>query len=415
MDTNPLFTAALGLIPPWCVVRSDFRPEQHVLEMHVDFTEGVRFSCPECQAAGCAVYDTVEKRWRHMDFFQHQAFIVARVPRIQCDRCGVRLITVPWSRPGSGFTLLMEGLILEMSRSMPVRNIAQLMRVSDNRVWRVIQHYVDDAVERSDCSRVSVVGVDETSARKRHDYISCFFDMEAKRLVFATEGREHQVVASFARFLGAHKGDSSAVTEVSCDMSPAFIKGVREYLPEAEVTFDRFHVAKILGDAVERVRRSEWRTDKTVKGARFALLKNPVNLTDLQRLQLTEITTRNAALAEIYRMKETFRDLYQQPDINSAKGFLKAWLATAMNSTLKPLIKAAKTINNRAKGILRWHTTRLTNAVMEGLNSLLQAAKRKARGYRLHRTFITMAYLIAGKLDLQAPRPFARPCAAVTH
>jgi transposase len=349
-----------------------------------------------------------------MDFFQHQAFIVARVPRISCKTCGVRLITVPWARAGSGFTLLMEGLILEMSRSTPVRNIAQLLRVSDNRVWRVIQHYVDDAVARIDCSQVTVVGVDETSAKKRHDYISCFFDMSAKRLVFATEGREHQVVASFARFVGEHGGDASAVTEVSCDMSPAFIKGVRDFLPNAAVTFDRFHVSKILGDAVERVRRTEWRMDKTVKGGRFALLKNPVNLTVRQRAQLADITSRNAALAEVYRMKETFRDLYRQPDFTSAKGFLKGWIATAMNSKLKPLVKAAKSINNRAAGILRWYTTRMTNAVLEGMNSLLQAAKRKARGYRLHKTFITMAYLIAGKLDLRAPSPFGS-CLHATH
>ncbi|MBA2479152.1 MAG: transposase family protein, partial [Planctomycetes bacterium] len=139
MDTNPLFTAALGLIPPWCVVRSDFRPEQRLLEMQVDFKSGARFACPDCGGKDCAVHDTVEKRWRHMDFFQHQAFIVARVPRVQCPGCGVRLITVPWARANSGFTLLMEGLILEMSRSTPVRNIAKLLRVSDNRVWRVIQ------------------------------------------------------------------------------------------------------------------------------------------------------------------------------------------------------------------------------------------------------------------------------------
>lgn len=407
MDTNPLFTAALSLVPPWLVVRSDFKLEQRLLELHVDFKPGGKFPCPECQSASCAVHDTVEKRWRHLDFFQHQAFIIARVPRVECARCGVRMISVPWARPGSGFTMLMEGLILLMARAMPVRNIAQLLRVSDNRVWRVVQHYVDDAVARIDCAGITAIGVDETSARKRHDYISCFFDMDARRLVFATEGREHQVVDAFARFIGAHGGDASAVREVSCDMSPAFIKGVRESLPKAEVTFDRFHVANVLGDAVERVRRSEWRKDKTVKGARFALLKNPANLTDRQRARLMEITSRNAALAEAYRMKETFRDLYRQPDLHSARGFLKGWLATALASTLKPVVKAAKTINNRSKGILRWYTSRLTNAVMEGLNSLLQAAKRKARGYRLHRTFITMAYLIAGKLDLRAVSPFA--------
>ena len=120
--------------------------------------------------------------------------------------------------------MLMEGLILEMARAMPVRNIAQLLRVSPNRIWRVVDHYVGDAAERRDCSTVTAVGVDETSARKRHDYISCFFDLDARRLMFATECREHQVIDAFARFLGAHSGVPAAVREVSYDMSPAFIR-----------------------------------------------------------------------------------------------------------------------------------------------------------------------------------------------
>lgn len=405
MDTNPLFTMALGLVSPWQVTRTEFNPDEWVLRLSVDFRKGATFACPSCAAAGCAVHDTVAKEWRHMDFFQHQAYITARVPRSQCGKCGILQVAVPWARPGSGFTLLMEGLIIELARAMPVRSIALLLRVSPNRIWRVINHYVDDAVARSDCSTVTAVGVDETSARKRHDYISCFFDLDARRLVFATEGREHQVVAAFARFVGEHGGDAKAVREVSCDMSPAFVKGVRESLPSAAITFDRFHVAKVLTDTVDRVRRSEWRKDKTVKGARFALLKNPENLTDSQRKALQEVTSRNAALAEAYRVKETFRDLYRQPDLRAATGFLKGWLTMARASTLAPIRKAAATINNRAKGILRWYVSRLTNAVMEGLNSLLQAAERKARGYALHRTFITMAYLIAGKLDLRHCHP----------
>lgn len=410
MDTNPLFTIALGLSSPWEVQRTDFDPCQRVLRLRVDFKVGSRFTCPECGALSCVVYDTVEKEWRHLDFFQHQAFISARVPRVTCGACGVRLVTVPWARPGSNFTLLMEALLMELVRQMPVHGVARLTRISDGALWRVINHYVDEGVKKIDCSRLVQVGVDETSARKGQDYISCFFDMDSRRLVFATEGREHEVVSAFARFLGAHSGDSSAVREVSCDMSPAFIKGVRESLPNAEITFDKFHVTKVLGDAMEKVRRSEWRKDKTVKGGRWALLKNPENLTTKQREKLNDITTRNAALAEAYRLKETFRDFYRQPDLATASGFLTDWITMAEQSTIKPMIKAAKTLRNRSKGILRWFVSHLTNAVMEGLNSLLQAAKRKARGYRLHKTFITMAYLIAGRLSFGLPR-----CNSVTH
>lgn len=400
MNTNPLFTLALGLSSPWEVRSTSFDAEGRELRLRVDFQEGSRFSCPECGASSCSVHDTSEKEWRHLDFFQHRAFIHARVPRVRCESCGVRLVSVPWARPGSNFTLLMEAFILELVRQMPVHGVARLMDISDNALWRVIHHYVEEAVAQIDCSQVQQVGIDETSARKGHDYISCFFDMDARRLIFATSGRENEVVAACASFINAHGGDSTAVKEVSCDMSPAFVKGIREHLPKAAITFDKFHVIKVLSDALERVRRSEWRKDKTVKGARWALLKNPDNLTPKQREQLTDITARNANLAEAYRLKETFRDFYRQPDLKSATGFLKGWVAVAKKSTIKPILTAAKTISNRGKGILRWFTSHLTNAVMEGLNSLLQAAKRKARGYRLHKTFITMAYLIAGKLDL---------------
>lgn len=408
MHTNPLFTAALGLAAPWEVRHTDFDSDKGTLRLRIDFARGARFRCPECGQSGCPVHDTCEKEWRHLDFFQHRALLSARVPRVNCGQCGVRLVSVPWARPGSNFTLLMEGLILELVAQMPVHGVAQLTGISDSALWRIVNHYVEDAKQRIDCGALRQVGVDETSARKRHDYISCFFDMEARRLVFATEGRENEVVAAFARFVDEHGGHASAITDVSCDMSPAFIKGVRENLPAAEVTFDRFHVTKVLGDMVEKVRRTEWRKDKTVKGARWALMKNPENLTPRQREQLKEVTARNQALAEAYRMKETFRDLYRQPDLESATGFLKGWVAVAEQSTLKPVRQAAATIRRRGKGILRWYVTHLTNAVMEGLNSLLQAAKRKARGYRLHSTFITLAYLIAGKLDLENPWQYAR-------
>ena len=137
-----------------------------------------------------------------MDFLRHRAYVAARVPRVGCERCGVHQVVAPWARRGSGFTLLMEGLIIELARA-----IALLLRVSPNRIWRVINHCVGDAVERSGCSSVTAVGVDETSVRKHHDDISSFFELDARRLVFATEGCEHQVVAAFARFAGEHGGD----------------------------------------------------------------------------------------------------------------------------------------------------------------------------------------------------------------
>ena len=108
MRDNDLFQLALGITSPWFVASSAFDATKRRLDIALDFKAGSRFSCPECNASGCPVHDTVEKQWRHLDFFQHQAILTARTPRINCTKCGVRLVTVPWARPGSGFTLLFE-------------------------------------------------------------------------------------------------------------------------------------------------------------------------------------------------------------------------------------------------------------------------------------------------------------------
>lgn len=400
MDTNPLFTLALGLTSPWRVTETIFDADQRRLDLRLAYADSAHFPCPSCGVADCPVYDADEKQWRHLDFFQHQAFLTARVPRVQCRACGVKQVTVPWARPGSGFTLLMEALVLELARNMPMRAIARLLNVDDKRLWRVVEHYVDQAVERMDCSAVRRIGVDETSARRRHDYISLFYDLDQRRMIFATTGKDAGTVGAFSDFLDGHQGSADTVREVSCDMSPAFISGVRDHLPNAAVTFDRFHVMRVLSDAVDAVRRSEWRSDRTVKGCRYLLLTNPENLSAEQEERLSEVIKRNETLAEAYRLKQTFRDLYQQPTYDAGRGFLKAWITMAQRSELEPMQKAADNIRAHWQGILHWFVSRVSNGIMEALNSLVQAAKRKARGYRNHRTFILMAYLIAGKLDL---------------
>lgn len=399
MDTNPLFTQALGLVPPWRVVETTFEADDRRLDLRVAYADSAKFPCPSCGKTGCPVYDADEKRWRHLDFFQHQAFIIARVPRVECQACGVKLVSVPWARPGSGFTLLMEAMILELARNMPVRAIGRLLGVPDKRLWRVIEHYVHDALARTSCDGLRRLGIDETSARKHHDYISLFFDLDRRRLAFATPGRDHATVAAFTAFLRDHHGQAAQVREVSSDMSPAFIKGVTENLPMASITFDRFHLMRVLTDAVDAVRRQEWRKDKAIKGSRYLVLKNPENLSDDQEAALRTVIQRNAALAEAYRLKELFRDLYRQPTWESGRGFLKAWVTAAQRSALGPMIKAAETVRRHWFGILHWFVTGINNGVMEALAGLIQAAKRKARGYRNHSTLILMAYLIAGKLD----------------
>jgi transposase len=311
------------------------------------------------------------------------------------------MVDVPWARKNSGFTLLMESLIMELVKHMPVMPLARLIGVSDGAIWRVLAFHVERAISNIDLSKVKEIGVDETSARRGHEYISMFYDLIGRRLVHVAEGKDASVIADFAQELARRGVNAEQIREVSCDMSPAMIKGITENLSEAKITFDKFHVFKLLGDAIDKVRRQEMRKDKTLKGSRYSLLKNPENLTAKQREVLAEVQQRNAALAEAYRLKETFRDVYRQPSKADARGMLKAWVTSAYGSGIAAMRTVADTIRKQWDGILRWYDTQITNAIMEGLNSLLQAAKRKARGYRTMRNLRLIAFLVAGKLDFK--------------
>ena len=401
-DTN-LLQLALGLTPPWTVTRSDFDPDAKRLDIQIDFTPGSRFPCPNCGAADCPAYDTERMTWRHLNFFQYQAWLNARVPRLRCDTCGIRKAHVPWARPDSGFTLLFEALLMTMLSAMPVNSVAKMVGEHDTRLWRVLHHYVDQARARSDASDVTRVAIDETAARRDHDYITLFVDIDQARVLFATEGRDADTVAAFAEDLAAHGGDAEAISEVCIDMSAAFIKGTAEHLPNAAITFDKFHAVKIVNDAVDQVRRTEQKGQSLLRGTRYIWLHNPTNLSDRQRATLDSLPTRHLKTARAYQIRLAFQDLYHQPSAEAGAGFLKKWYFWATHSRLEPMIEAARTVKRHWDGILRWFDSKIANGLIEGINSLVQAAKAKARGYRSIRNLKAIVYLLAGKLDLKLP------------
>lgn len=404
MRETDLLQKALGLTAPWKVVSSNFDPERKRLDIEIDFTRGATFDCPACGVSGCKAHDTQRKEWRHLNFFQHETYIRARVPRAGCSDCGPRVVEVPWARLGSGFTLLFEALIMTLAKQMPVNAIGHLVNEHDTRIWRVLNHYVDQARQQVDMSDVRRVGVDETSRRKRHKYVTVFVDLDRSRVLYATKGKGASEIESFTQDLEAHGGDPSAIEEVCSDMSPSFISGIQKHLPEAELTFDKFHVMKILNEAVDTVRIEEAKQRPELKGSRYLWLTNPNNLKSIQRAQLEPLRMKkmNLKTARAYHIRLNFQEFWNQP-ADEAEGFLKRWYFWATHSRLEPIKEAAYTIKRHWNGVLRWFTSRINNGILEGINSLIQAAKARARGYRSAQNFITMIYITAGKLEFDLP------------
>ena len=405
---NQLFESALGITKPWYVRGVDFDAAKKVLTITVDFVAGTRFAL-----AGVAgvhpVHDTQIKRLRHLNFFQHECFLEVRTPRVKLPDGKVVLAEPAWFGKLAGFTLLFEALVLAMAQQMTFLAVAKLVDESWHRIHAICSRYVNLALAEADLSAVTAVAIDETSCRRGHNYLTIAADTNERKVVFVTEGKDTKTVADFAADLAAHKGSAEQVRLVSIDMSPAFIKGVADHLPNARITFDKFHVVAHASTAVDKMRRLEQRTDPSLKGLRWTLLKDRDRLSDESRADLdtliAQVATKRTARAWLYR--EHLRDILDRKQINVVSAMLKQWCTNVLRSRVEPMKEVARMIRKHFDGIVAWTQTRQTNGYIEALNGLFQAAKRKARGYTRFTTMRTVLFLIAGKLDFTPINPHA--------
>lgn len=399
-----LFGAALGIEEPVYISEIAFDLDAGELHIHMDFRRGGRFACLECGEANLPVYDTVEKTWRHLNFFQYKCYIHMRTPRTKCPKCGERLWLPPWGRKQSGFTILFEAFVMALAKEMPISQIGKLVGEQDTRIWRIVRGYVSRTYAQKSFATISKIGTDETSSRRGHNYVTVFADMDSGEVLFAAEGKDSDTIRSFAAELPKHQAEPEQIAEVTMDMSPAFIAGAAEHLPKASVTFDKFHVILALNKAQDEVRRMEQKKNPLLKRSRYIWLKNPEKLTTEQAELLATLRHENLRTAKVYQMKLTFQDIYRhirEPLI--ADRAIKKWLSWAVRSRLEPVKNFAKTVKRHYAGILRYFSSRLTSGAMEGINSRIQEIKRRARGFRNINNFISMIYLEAAGLDLALP------------
>jgi len=397
-----LFAMALGIQEPIFLERIDFIKDDGELHIYMNFRRGSKFACPICGKKECAVHDTTDKTWRHLNFFQYKCFIHFRTPNTKCDDCGVHLFVPEWGRTQSGFTMLFEAFVLTLAREMPISKIAEIVDEHDTRIWRIVASHVKKAYSQKDFSKATQVGVDETSSKKGHKYVSVFVDMQQREIMFATEGKDAATIDKFIEEMPSHNATPEQIKELSMDMSPSFILGSKKFV-NASITFDKFHVVKQLNEALDEVRRAEQKLNPLLKGSRYIWLKNPNNLTANQANNLKTLSKENKKLSKAYQMKLTFQDIYRTIwDKETADMALKKWLSWAIRSRLEPVKKFAKMVKSHYKGILHFFESKLTAGISEGINSRIQEIKRRAKGYKNIKNFIVMIYLEGSNLILPA-------------
>ena len=410
MTQEELFASAIGIQSPWYVESINFDLSKGELNIKVNFMRGSLFKYIDGQTGEISehkAYDTREKTWRHMNFFQYRCYLQARVPRVKLGNGKVKQVRTPWEGVAQGFTLLFEALVMQLVKVMPVHQVCRAIGTYDHKVWAIIGRYAETCRGLSDYSQVKQVGMDETAARRGHDYVTLFVDMQEKKTIFVTEGKSNEAIKDFVGDLQQHGGDAENIQHVSCDMSPAFIKGVEENLPNADITFDKFHITKIINNAVGQVRKEEVKTNPILKGSKFVFLKNQANYTKKQKEKYRSISMGklNIKTFKAMQIRESFQQIYLSGNKENFEALLNKWYFWATHCRIPQIIEVAKTIKRHWAGVVNWANSRLTNGVLEGFNSIFQAAKAKARGYKKTETIKAIIYVLTGKLDFSLINP----------
>ena len=407
MNNLDLFTKALGLTSPWYVSATELKEIDNAMELHItiSFVKGGKFPSPidKDDTNLYSAYDTKERTWRHLDFFQHKTYIHCNVPRIKTKDKKINLVEVPWARKNSGFTLLFEAYVMELVKKMTVSQTSELVREHDTRLWRIIHYYVEKAMEEENYSNVETLGIDETS-KKGHNYITVFVDIINKKVIFCTNGKDSTTVDKFVEHFVNHYGLKENIKIVTCDMSLGFKKGITDNFENADTVIDKFRVIKHANEAVDAVRKEETRENDILKKTKYLWLKNKDNLTEKQKEKFESISSLNLKTSRAYNMKVTLQDIYTNcqthEQAEEAMNKLYFWLT---HSRLQPMIKFAKLLKDHINDILNYFIHPYTNAILEGVNSVIQNTKCSARGYRNDQYFIDMIYLRCGKLEFNLP------------
>lgn len=401
MTELDLFTAALGLTWPWSVSKVEFKTVDSEEELHIviEHEKGANFNYED---EDYSVYDHRKRCWRHLNFFQHKTFLHAKVPRVKLASGKVRQVEVMWADAGSGFTLLFEDeVVLLLQGMMSKLAVATKLKIGPKVVDRVVGHRVSQALTNQGLSDIRQLGVDETSRAKGHTYFTVLTDREARKVVGLSLGKDSDAVGHAMIDMETRGADRQKVKVVTSDLSPAYIKAHRELLPDSDLVFDRFHLAQLMGKAVDSVRRRE-QTKQAVnlKRTRYLWLKSEDKLTDEQRQQVMMLGEEYLDLGEIYRHKHIFKGLLDDAVNNARVMPLKAWIKKARNSHIPELAKVGESLTRHWFGIKTYFKWLVSNGYAERVNLTIQNIKRIAKGYSNAQNFIHMIYFHLGGLNL---------------
>lgn len=405
-----MMSGSLGLTEPWYIKGAEFDEKELALHIHVGIRKNALINCPKCGAQSKRNgYEPKERLWRHGDCMFYPCFVHCRRPKILCQNCGSVQANAPYERKNSRFTLLFEGYAMLIMADMPIAKTASVLRCDEKSLVKIMRYWVKKAVDGMDLFDVIMLAIDETSFKRGHKYVTLIIDAAKRRVIDVEEGRGGETISLFAQKLSKKGGNPENIAAVTSDMSKSYLPAIEKNFPNAENIIDKFHVKKVLIDALDEVRKAEQKTvfnKKDLFRGRRLFMVPEAKLSTEQAAKLSDMSKRYPQTGRAYRIVSGLDDFYSSKTPEEAAVSFNALYSWMRRCRLKPMKDAAETLLRHKDKILHYFHSRLTNAICEGINSLIQAAKRKARGFQTFEGFSSMIFLVAGKLELAVPKPF---------
>lgn len=411
MQDRQLYEQILGIASPWYVADVELKLEAGEVRVQLAHRDDASWTCPECGRA-CPLHDhAAERTWRHLDTCQYQTLLLAAAPRTNCPEHGVRAVRLPWAEPHSRFTLLFERLAIAWLKAASQQAVAERLGLSWDEVHAIMDRAVRRGLARRKAEELPHLGVDEKAFRKRHRYVTIVTDLWRGRVLYVAEDRKQASLDGFWNTLSAEQ--LASIQAVATDMHVPYEASIRERFADADekIVYDKFHIAKHLGEAVDRVRRAENKQllaadadDKRLVGTKYRWLRNPDNFTDEQWRKFAALRQSNLKTARAWALKEQAMALWDYRYAGAARKHFAWWYGWASRCRLKPIVEKAKMLKSHLTNILTYFKQPITTATSESMNSKIQWVKYTARGFRNLQNFITAIYFHCGGLDL-APSP----------
>ncbi len=406
-DLSKLF----GIGSSWEVSEITYDSEELTAEIHVIYSEDLVLRCPECGKA-CPGYDHRRRKWRHTRICDYHTHVVARVPRVQCSEHGIKTVSVPWADARVQFTTGFEARVIDWSEDAgSLSTVATRLKVS----WRMISNIMERAVKRGLARReeekTEHICVDEIAFTKGHNYVTIVGNPKTGHVLHVADERKKESLESYSAKYFAQSSRSpaqlKALKSLSMDMWPAFISATLKWVPDAEtkIAFDRFHVARYIGGAVDKVRKQENRELRKegsldLTGTKYVWLTNPQNMSVKQKKRFQALKKSSLRTARAWAIKDLSQRLWHYTSRTWARKGWTRWLSWAMRCRLAPMKEAAKTVKKHLWGIINAIVLKVSNGPAESINSRIKSIKVRARGYRNKQRFATAIYFYLGGLDM---------------